>query len=305
MVRIQRMSGGLVWLTLCLFLFGCESRDLDAVGETETPLVILLSPFHATDTEQIDTLTNYIEAETGLAITVRVAPSEEVAVSIAGTYQFDIGILPLFDYLFCHREYGVQAGLQVLREDGARTYRGEILVQTDSDITEIAQLEGKRIAYVDSFSTSGFLFPASLLINAGVTPVTVFAGTHDLAVAQLREGEVDSAATYEGFAADATDLRSVATTEEIPNEPVFFRADLAAETRQRVIEALVGFSQTEDGRLVLSSIADITGFTVVTDAVYAEVDTAIAAAGHTVQDLVPNGWWTYNENRLTPADYAP
>jgi len=299
------MCDGLVWLGLCLFLFGCENRDLDAVGETETPLVILLSPFHGADAQQLELLTNYIEAETGMSITVRVAASEEVAVSIAGTYQFDIGMLPLFDYLFCHREYRVEAGLQVLREGGARTYRGQILVQADSDITEIAQLEGKRIAYVDSFSTSGFLFPASLLINADVTPVAVFAGTHDLAVSQLREGDVDSAATYEGFAADSTDLRSIATTDEIPNEPVFFRADLAVEIRERVIEALVGFSQTDDGQHVLSHIADITGFVAVTDADYAEVEAVINTAGQTVQDLVPNGWWTYNENRLTPADYAP
>jgi ABC-type phosphate/phosphonate transport system substrate-binding protein len=42
------------------------------------------------------------------------------------------------------------------------------LVPTPSAIKSIQDLAGKRVAYVDRFSSAGFVFPAKQLADAGV-----------------------------------------------------------------------------------------------------------------------------------------
>ena len=46
---------------------------------------------------------------------------------------------------------------------GSKTYRSQVVVRADSGITSIDQLRGKKFAFVDPASASGFLFPNALL----------------------------------------------------------------------------------------------------------------------------------------------
>ena len=231
-----------------------------------------------------------------MAVRVVSAPNSQAATTRAGTGRFDAAILPLFDYLFCQQEHSGQARLQLLRGDGQRTYRGEVLVRASDGAKDLKGLAGKRIAFVDRYSTSGFLFPAALLADNAVQPDPVFTGTHRTALAELRAGRADAAATYAGAAAGDKSLRVLAQTDPIPNEPVFFRNGLDAATRQKMVLALLQLGQTETGRKLLHGLANGSGFLPVTDAAYVEVHDAIERVGTRVEDLVPQGWRIRHEN---------
>jgi phosphonate transport system substrate-binding protein len=73
------------------------------------------------------------------------------------------------------------------------------IARADSGIKKIEDAKGKRMAFVDPASTSGFLFPAAYLKKRGIDYNTffaqyVFAGSHDGAVRAIYNGDEDVAA---------------------------------------------------------------------------------------------------------------
>jgi phosphonate transport system substrate-binding protein len=281
---------------------GCRREQ---VGTKSDPFVLVLSPAHGTHAGKVARLQELLARESGLAVEIRVAPSSEAAVRMAGSVNTDAGLLTLFDYLFARRQYGVVAALRVERSGHSQKHRGEIVVSKSSGIETLAGLAHKRIAYVDRYSTTGFVLAANELKSAGVEVEHVFMGSHEAALAALRAGKVDAAATYEGALHDDPKLLVVTHTAFIPNEPVFFRKGLAAELRTKVTRALERIAGQPSGQAVLTGVADITGFSPTTDSAYDEAYEIISAAGKSVQDLVPRGWLLANENQRRPGDLAP
>ena len=285
----------------------CDRRPLEHVGEAGTPLVVMLSPEHgrAVRPEQLAALGDYLTREAGLQVTVWVAPSETAAMQAVAANQIDAGLLPLADFLFLHQEYGVHASLRVLREQGSAEYRGEFVVRGDSGIASIADLAGKKVAFVDGNSTSGFLLPARMLADAHVKTEAVFAGSHEGAVDLLTSHQVDAAVTHTGGRLLGPSVKVIATTVAVPNEPVFFRKSLAADKRERVAAALTRYAVTADGAQVLAELAGITGFAPTSDSAYAEVFDTLKEAGKRVEDMVADGWKIAASNQRPLSSYAP
>lgn len=267
-------------------------------GSSATPVVFLLSQQHGAQltVEDRQALGAYLQKESGLVVDVRVAPSSFDGIAgFADTA--DVGLLGLFEYLLARAEYAVDAQLQVLRENGAATYTGEILVPSESPVKSVKDLQGKRFAYVDAFSTSGFVFPAKLLADASVRVTPEFAGSPGEVLARLKDGRVDAGAVYSGANTDTAALRVVATTDAIPNEPVFFRRGLVPEKREKLRAALEKLGSTPEGRTILHRIANITGFQRIDDAHYEPVLATVRAAGKTIYEVVPEGTRVESERR--------
>ncbi len=286
------------------FLYVRAQRLEEAIGTAGSPVIFIFSPDHGRNLAREDqrTLASFLEAESGLAVEIRVASSPLDAIEAFGA-RADIGLLGLFEYLVAREEYGVRAKLCVLREGGAGSYTGTIIVRTDSPIRSVADLSGRRIAYVDPYSTSGFVFPAKLLADAHVHVTAEFAGSHAEALARVRAGRVDAAATYAGAGADDAEFRSIATTDAIPNEPVVLRPGLSEDKARRLVAALLKFAGTPEGHHILGQIGGISGFRAGTDEEYREVLEIARAAGTTVYDLVPEG--VRIESRRRHIDYVP
>jgi phosphonate transport system substrate-binding protein len=280
----------LVGLAL-LYAAAC-ARQEGAVGTLNTPLVMLLSPVYADHSTKEDrqALGLFLQKETGFTVDVRVAKDAAQAIeAFGGAGGADIGLLTLFEYLLAHEEYKVQAGLQILRE-GSTSYVGELVVKKGSLLNSLKDLAGRKLAYVDPYSSSGFVFPAQLLSKEQLEVSSSFAGSPEKALAQLKAGEVDAAAVYHGAATLDADLRVLATTAPIPNEPIFFRAGLAPEKKASLQAALIKFATTTEGVRILLALAGITGFRAATDAQYQEVSALISSSGKSITDLVQRGW---------------
>lgn len=303
MTRATSLLPALILTTAVLGSPGCEKRDLDRVGTPGTPAVVLLSPQHAGTPEARKDLEAYLGKETGLAVRVRAADSAAAALNLVDTRRADAALLPVFEYLFCHEAFGARAALQVVRRGVRRGYAGQVLTLTQGPKTP-ADLDGKRFAFVDPYSTSGFVLPAKLLHDAGAHVEPVFAGSHEKALSLLEKGKVAGAAVHDALPVRDGRVKVVARTAEIPNEPVFFRKDLEAEVARKLAEALLSFGGTEAGRAALATMGDVSGFAPVDDTTYAPVRSILDDVGKQVQDLVPQGWRIYNESRSSPADYA-
>ena len=114
----------------------------------------------------------------------------------------DIGSFSPFAYVDAVRGGKIRIIAQSLM-DGSATYRGVIVARRDSGLKSLAELRGKRFAFVDPKSASGFVYPRALLIEKGITPEkdfkeTMFAGGHEKVIAAVLKGEADAGAVYEG-----------------------------------------------------------------------------------------------------------
>ena len=147
---------------------------------------------------------------------------------------------------------------------GSAFYTGVIIVRKDSGITSLADLKGKRFAFVDPKSASGYVYPRAMLIEKGVNPdaffaSTAFAGTHDKVIRAVLAGDADAGAIFEdalrieqGKGQPTELLTVVASTEPIPHDAIAVRADLDPELTAKIQKALTTMTESPAGRAVIA-----------------------------------------------------
>ncbi|HNW44672.1 MAG TPA: phosphate/phosphite/phosphonate ABC transporter substrate-binding protein [Elusimicrobiales bacterium] len=285
-------------MLLALTLGGCSRRNEATIGTPENPLAVLLSPAHAPASADAQAfLKKHLETATGMTVEIKVAESPAAAVNKFSAGLTDAGVLTLEEYLVAREEYNVRPILQALRGDKQDQYEGALLTKAAGGAKSVTDLAGKKVGFVGPYSVSGFTLPAVYLEKAGVKVMPVFFLSHEQNLAKLVAGDVYAAATYARQAARGPDLKILAVTGVVPNEPVIVRGSLSKEKRGALKAAFLTLGDTPEGRRALGAVADITGFRPVDDAVYKPLHELILSENKTVYDLVPGGWDIYRLNQ--------
>jgi phosphate/phosphite/phosphonate ABC transporter binding protein len=91
--------------------------------------------------------------------------------------------------------------LLALQRGGHIGYESVLLVRGDADIRALTDLRGKRAAWVDAWSASGFLVPRAGLLALGEDPrrlfrTEAFYGSHGAALKAVTEGRADVLGTH-------------------------------------------------------------------------------------------------------------
>ncbi len=168
--------------------------------------------------------------------------------------------------------------------DGSATSAGYIVVRAEGGLTSLEELRGKRFAWVDPSSTSGYLYPRALLLQRGLDPdtffgETAFLGNHEAALLSVHRGEFDATATWQGAlpalqrsrGIDPLEFRIVAKTLRAPKDVFCARPGLPPEVAERVREVLLSLSVRDGrGRSVLGPL-HVNGFIPADAALYDEV----------------------------------
>ena len=260
-----------ILLTLCFPL----ASYAQSLGSAENPLRMMFVP--SGDAQVIlkggREIGQFLQKETGLHFKTSVATSYAAVIEAMGAGKVDVGWLATFSYVLAHDKYGVEL-LLVVQRFGSPFYRGQIMVSAESGIKNLAGLKGKRFAFVDPASTSGHLYPKTLLLSQGFDPElffkkSVFAGSHNAVVLSIYKGEVDGGAAYDGSRSavaktfpDVFDKVKVLTyTKEIPNDTVSVRKELSGNLKVKIREGLKAISHSPEGSKVLKKLYGISGFT--------------------------------------------
>jgi phosphonate transport system substrate-binding protein len=279
-------------LPIIVFIVIQTGRQMEAgkIGTKSNPVKIYFTP--SVDANRISLnavdLIKYLEAETGYYFTSAYPASYIAVVEAFGSNKADIAMINTFSYLMVNEMYGAEARLRIVRDQGETTYRGQIIVRTDSGIDSLADLKGKSFAFVDASSTSGYILPKSMLEKRGITlGETVFGMRHDNVVMMVYQRQVDAGATYysppdrvtgqiydarmrveKQYPDAAKKLKILALTEKIPNDPFVFRKNMPEEMKKKIADALVKFVQTPIGKKAMYEISDIRGLVYTTDGDY-------------------------------------
>jgi phosphate/phosphite/phosphonate ABC transporter binding protein len=176
--------------------------------------------------------------------------------------------------------------------DGSATYRGIIVARRDSGLKTLADLQGRRFAFVDPKSASGYIYPRAMLMEKGFNPnsyfkETIFAGDHEKVIAAVLDGRVDAGATYDGAPGIAKakgvpteKLATLASTDPIPHDAIAVRAGLDEALANKIQAALLNMDKSDAGRSVIAnSKKKLTGHVIAEDSLFDVVRRAARTAG--------------------------
>jgi phosphonate transport system substrate-binding protein len=176
-----------------------EAMEEAELGSADRPVQVLFVP--SVDAQVItsggEIMDEALTEATGLEFEVSVPTSyaatiEEMCANPSDT----MGFIPGFGYVLASNLCGVDVAFKAIRF-GYGVYWSQILVPRDSDIDEIADLDGLTWAVPDLGSTSGYLVPLVQLEEAGVEPAEVVeTGGHPNAALAVYRGDADFATTF-------------------------------------------------------------------------------------------------------------
>jgi phosphate/phosphite/phosphonate ABC transporter binding protein len=203
----------------------------------------------------------------------------------------DIGSFSPFAYVDATRGGKIRIIAQSII-DGTATYRGIIVARMDSGLKTVTDLLGKRFAFVDPKSASGYVYPRAMLIEKGLDPKTyfketIFAGDHNKVITAVLEGRADAGAIYEGALAVAKangvpteNLVTLASTDPIPHDAIAVRTGLDDALAKKIQTALVDMDKSEAGRRVIAnSKKKLTGHVIAEDSLFDAVRRTAKTAG--------------------------
>ncbi|HET8567789.1 MAG TPA: phosphate/phosphite/phosphonate ABC transporter substrate-binding protein [Candidatus Limnocylindria bacterium] len=245
------------------------------IGSFDRPIVLAITP--SAEVQRLTATGNAIASAlgsaTGLRWKVSVPTSYAAQIEAFCAGQVDVAfIAPLQMTLALDRGCGSPI-LAALRRNAegqlTTTYESQILVRADSGINSVADLKGKKFAFVDAVSASGYLFPALLVKNKGgqdpktFFSSTIFAGGHPQSVLAVYNKQVDGGAMFidarvrdlqtkqlaAGMPADIlTATKVIDKAGPIPNDGVAVSKSMPKDVVDQIKKALLDYGNTDAGK---------------------------------------------------------
>ena len=117
--------------------------------------------------EDVEPVIAYLEKRLGVEVEHFAATDYAAVVEALRNESADVGFMGPLQYLMAHQEAGAYPILGEIY-NGSPTYVSRIFVRKDSGIRALQDLRGKTIAFVDPISSSGYLYPLEIFIEAGL-----------------------------------------------------------------------------------------------------------------------------------------
>jgi len=275
----------LIWLLSILTLAGCTRTAM--VGSPENPLKIALTPGKEAQVLMLNgnKLRDFLKKDIDVTAEVSVPASYIAVVESLGSERTDVALLNTLGYLIANKRYEAHA-IFTLTDRGRSSYKGQFIAHVDGP-KSLAELNDKKMAYVDPISSSGYLLPKKLLETKGIKiKDSVFAGRHDSVVTMVYQKQVDAGATFwlpdepNGRPYDARRLietqfpdvfekvKIIGYTQELPNEALVIRKGLSMDLQQKLKASLLKWISLPEGQVAMRDLYGCDGLKPATDADY-------------------------------------
>lgn len=171
-----------------------------------------------------------LQKRLGVPVSVYMAKSYSSLIKAMKDRKVDFAFMSAMSFVEAEKEVQLQVLLKKVWD--SPNYHSVLLSLKNSKIEKLADLKGKRVAFVDEKSTSGYLYPLRALRQHGLEKqiISKFSGSHAQSVKWLEDREVDAIAVFaddlqgkksawQKFAREKDGVQKIWISEAIPNDP--------------------------------------------------------------------------------------
>ena len=274
-MRFKMLATGLLTLGILVGLAGCGNEQ-KAQGNTKEKLVVQFVPTNNDGSMEAKTkpFAAYLSEKLDRDVSVTLATDYSTIVEAMASGQVDVGIMPPAAYVQAKDMDAAEALLTSQlgaydRKTGfptdklTNTFKGEILVKADSNLKNLIDLKGKKIATLSPNSASGYIYPVAELKDAGIDPTkdATLTTVNDIPseMTAVLNGQMDAAFVFEGarnvFASKFSDqdlmkdLRVLSLTQgDIPNDAIAVQPKMASQLKKEIKDVFLAMPKDEAGQ---------------------------------------------------------
>jgi phosphonate transport system substrate-binding protein len=232
----------------------------------------------------------------GIEVELATPQSYDALVAMFAQGQVDIGWLPPIPFVGLERAK-LAIPLVSHHRGSVSGFDAVLVALHDPSLVTLYGLVGKRAAWVDPLSASGYVLPRIQLMALGIDPRTTFGSerfylSHEASVRAVLARQADVAATYarhdedgklvrgswsriEG--ADAA-LRVIASFGAVPPDVVAARMDVPEDLRERLAKALMAMSSDDASAFIVRDLFGVDDFRPWTESGHESLRRAMADA---------------------------
>lgn len=232
--------------------------------------------------ESYDALLNYLSRQLNRPVELVQRRTYAEINDLLRTGEVDVAFVCTSAYVAGHDAFGMQL-LVAPQVNSETVYYSVLIVPANSTAQSMADLQGKVFAFTDPMSTTGRMYPTSLVQELGSTPEQFFSRTfftysHDDAIRAVAEGVADGAAV-DSLVLEyilsrqpelANRLRVIHRSPPFGIPPVVVGPNTRPQLRAELADVLLGMADNAEGQQALAAIG-IDRFVLIDDSAYENV----------------------------------
>ena len=261
-------------LAASIFVAGASST-LAADANPDTLKVALLPDENASALiKRNQPLKDYLESTLDKKVQLIVTTDYSSMIEAIRFGRIDLAYFGPLSYVLAKSKSEIEPFAAML-VDGKPTYRSVLIANVDSGVESYADLKDKKMVYGDRASTSSYLIPKTVLVEAGLKAdedyQQHFVGSHDAVAVNVANGNADAGGLSEVIfkhvletgLIDPAKVKVLGYSGEYPQYPWAMRSNLDADLKASIKNAFVNL----DDPTVLESFK-AEGFAPIEDADY-------------------------------------
>lgn len=261
------MNGKKIGLIVLIFIVA-----LSCISAKNTLVIGFVDPEPVKTIEKHQIITDYIKEELNLdKVTIKVTPNISGMVTAIKNNEVDIFIDTIFSVLTIQKAVKLDIILRRWKK-GVDKYHTVFIAKSDSPISDLKNLKGKKIAFEDATSTSGKWIPQAMLMKMGYKFVELenpdksvpkskmgyaYTYSEQTTAVWVMQNKVDlgviSNNDYDDLPAGLkSKLKIIGKSFEVPRQLITCRANFDNTLKQKVISLFLKMHTTDKGKDVLA-----------------------------------------------------